>query len=70
MSAFCDSFTTTAALRPASPSSSPAATTAALVSSVPPSHAPATTGDMPIALATHGISTIIGIATSSTSDVT
>src|SRR6185503_44189 len=70
MSAFCDSFTTTAALRPALPSNSPAATTAALVSSVPPSHAPATTDDIPIAFAASGISTIIGIATSSTSDVT
>ena len=40
------------------------------MSSVPPSHAPDTTGGMSKARATHGISTIIGIATTRTSDVT
>ena len=54
----------------ASEISAPAATTEAEVSSVPPSQAPATRSFMPVALAIHGITIIIGTATISTSEVT
>ncbi len=70
MSTFWENFTTTPAFIAASLMRAPAATTEPLVSSVPPSHAPPTTSGMPSERTTHGITTIIGTATMSTSDVT
>ena len=67
---FCESFTTTPAFRAVLLIISPAATTDALVSSVPPSHAPPTASGIPKARIAHGITTIMGAATITTSDVT
>ena len=68
--AFCENLTMTPVFMAASLMSAPAATTEAEVSSVPPSQAPATRSFMPVAFAIHGITTIIGTATISTSEVT
>src|SRR5262245_57296675 len=70
ISAFCENFTITPVFIAASEMSAPAATTEAEVSSVPPSQAPATRSSMPVDLAIHGITIIIGTATMSTSEVT
>src|SRR5919106_3337703 len=68
ISAFCENFTITPVFMAASEISAPAATTEAEVSSVPPSQAPATKSSMPVILAIHGITIIIGTATISTSE--
>ena len=68
--AFCENLTMTPVFIAASLTSAPAATTEALVSSVPPNHAPATRSSIPVDLAIHGMTIIMGTATISTSEVT
>jgi hypothetical protein len=70
MSTFWENFTTTPAFMAASEMSAPAPTTDPLVSRVPPSQAPPTTSGMPSDRTAQGMSTIIGTATTRTSDVT
>ena len=68
--AFWENFTITAALMAESPTISPAATTAPEVSMVPPSQAPPTTAGMSNWEMIHGMTNIMGMATTRTREVT
>ena len=67
---FCDDFIITLYFSAVSPMNLPEATTAHVVSIVPPSHAPATSCDSPIFIASQGMTYIIGMAITRTSDIT